>query len=59
MAKWGTYPPDEQLRLKRAAAEEMFEALGRIIDLDHHNMGRESRATTIAREAYSRARGAA
>ncbi len=27
MAKWGTYPPDEQLRLKRDAAEEIIETL--------------------------------
>lgn len=26
MAKWGIYPPDEQLRLKRAAAEDLYEA---------------------------------
>lgn len=30
MAKWGTYPPDEQLRLKREAAEEMYEALAKV-----------------------------
>ena len=29
--------------------ERLTEVLGEIIDLDHHNMGPESRATTLAR----------
>ena len=35
----------------KTAEVKLRAALGRIIDLDHHNHGPESRATKIARDA--------
>ena len=37
------------------AHDELLAALHAIIDLDHHNMGPESRATEIARAALAKA----
>lgn len=44
MAKWGTYPPDEQLRLKRNAAEETAQASHRQLYANLCKVARENGA---------------